>query len=294
MKELLATIFTGLIVDENEQYYFVQKNGITFRLAKEEGEHSMGEAVEGFGYLNQKQEPEMTTEVPTIRIGSYGFGTVTGTRRDLGAFVDIGLKDKDVVVSLDELPVMRELWPKKGDRLMITLKVDSKDRIWGELADEKVFKALAKPGNEEMKNQNLTGSVYRLKLAGTYILTDDLTIGFIHPSERYQEPRLGEVVSGRVIGLRPDGVVNVSLKPRSHEVIGDDASMILTFLERAADHQIPYTDKSDPEEIKRMFGISKGQFKRAIGNLMKQRLIKQEDGKTILIKVPEKAEKEAE
>jgi len=123
-------------------------------------------------------------------------------------------------------------------------------------------------------------------LAGSYLLTEDFHVGFVHPSERYQEPRLGEVVKGRVIGVRPDGVLNVSLKPRAYEAISDDAAMILTFLERAADHQIPYTDKSTPEEILQTFGISKGQFKRAIGNLFKQRLIEQKDGVTKLIKKP--------
>ncbi|MTD38854.1 DNA-binding protein [Erwinia sp. CPCC 100877] len=283
MNELLAKIFTALVIDENDDYYFLQKNGITFRLAKEEGVHAIGEAVEGFAYLNQKQEPVMTTVIPTVKIGQYAFGTVTGTRRDLGAFVDIGLKDKDVVVSLDELPLMRELWPKKGDQLMIALKVDEKARIWGELADEKVFKALAKKGTEELKNKNISGIVYRLKMAGTYVLNDDFTIGFIHPSERYQEPRLGEKVAGRVIGVRPDGLLNLSLKPRSYEVIDDDAAMILTFLKRAQDHQIPFTDKSEPESIKQTFGISKGQFKRALGSLLKQGKIKQEAGHTILL-----------
>jgi predicted RNA-binding protein (virulence factor B family) len=283
MNELLAKIFTALVIDENEKYYFLQKNGITFRLAKEEGVHAIGNAVEGFAYLNQKQEPVMTTNVPTVKIGQYAFGTVTGTRRDLGAFVDIGLKDKDVVVSLDELPLMRELWPKKGDQLMIALKVDEKARIWGTLADEKVFKAMAIKGTEELKNKNISGIVYRLKMAGTYVLNDDFTIGFIHPSERYQEPRLGEKVAGRVIGVRPDGLLNLSLKPRSYEVIGDDAAMILTFLERSQDHKIPFTDKSDPEAIKQTFGISKGQFKRALGNLLKQGKIKQEADYTVLL-----------
>ncbi|EOI00404.1 hypothetical protein UAY_01507 [Enterococcus moraviensis ATCC BAA-383] len=282
MNELLAQIFTALVIDENESYYFLQKNGITLRLSKEEGHHEIGEAVEGFGYMNQKQEPEMTTMIPTARIGQYAFGTVTGTRRDLGAFVDIGLKDKDVVVSLDELPVMRELWPKKGDQLMVSLKVDNKERIWGELADEKIFKAMAKPGTEELKNENISGVVYRLKMIGSFVLTDDFYIAFIHPSERYQEPRLGERVNGRVIGVRPDGTLNISLKPRGYEVISDDAAMILTFLERSADHKIPFTDKSNPEEIKQTFGISKAQFKRAIGNLLKQGKITQEAGFTSL------------
>ena len=284
MNTLLATVFSGMITDENDTHYFVQKNGLTFRLAKTQGEYKLGDAVEGFGYINQKQELSMTTVIPKSRVGHYAFGTVTGTRRDLGAFVDIGLPDKDVAISLDELPTMRELWPKSGDQLMISLRVDPKDRIWGTLADEKIFKALSNLGNEEMKNQDVSGTVYRLKLVGSYLLTDDFHIGFIHPSERYQEPRLGEKVKGRVIGVRPDGVLNISLKPRAYEAISDDAAMILTFLERAPENKIPYTDKSTPEEILQTFGISKGQFKRAIGSLLKQRKIQQKDGYTLLNK----------
>ena len=49
MNELVASVFSGLIIDENEQAYFVQKNGITFRLEKTEGVHALGDAVEGFG-----------------------------------------------------------------------------------------------------------------------------------------------------------------------------------------------------------------------------------------------------
>lgn len=284
MKELLGNVFSALVMDENEEYWFVQKNGHTFRLAKAEGEHQLGESVEGFAYINQKHDACFTTVIPKIRIGHYAFGEVTAVRRDLGVFVAIGLPDKEVVVSLDELPTMKELWPKKGDQLMISLRVDDKDRIWGTLAEEIMFRSLSKHGKEELKNADKTGTVFRLKLAGTYLLTDDYYLGFVHPSERFQEPRLGEKVSGRVIGVRPDGVLNMSLKPRAHEMIQDDAGMVLAVLERSSDHSIPFTDKSAPEEIKQTFGISKGQFKRALGNLLKQGLIKQEDGKTFLIK----------
>ena len=284
MNELVASVFSGLIIDENEQAYFVQKNGITFRLEKTEGVHALGDAVEGFGYQNQKEEGCMTTNIPTIRKNQYGLGEVVGSRRDLGVFVNIGLPDKDVAVSLDELPVMRELWPKKGDHVMITLSVDEKGRLWGNLADEKYFQALGKPADEELLNKDVAATVYRLKLVGTFVITDDYHLGFIHPSERYQEPRLGEKVAARVIGIRPDGSLNLSLKPRAHEAISDDAAMLLAFLNRAPENQMNYTDKSDPEEIQKMFGISKGQFKRAMGNLMKQRLVEQQDGVTRLVK----------
>ncbi|EOT47984.1 MULTISPECIES: CvfB family protein [Enterococcus] len=284
MNELLASVFTGLIIDENDQAYYVQKNGMTFRLLKSEGEHQLGEAVEGFGYQNQSQDNCFTTIIPKSRPGHFAFAEVKDVRRDLGVFVDIGLPDKDIAVSLDELPTMRELWPKKGDHLMVQLTVDSKDRIWASLAEEKIFRALSKKGTPELKNKDISGTVFRLKLMGTYILTDDFYIGFIHPSERFNEPRLGETVNGRVIGIRPDGVLNLSLKPRAHEAIGDDAKMLLAYLERTAEHSMPYTDKSDPEAIKQLFGISKGQFKRAIGHLLKARLIEQKDGHTYLLK----------
>lgn len=113
MNELLGQVFTGLIIDENEKKYLVQKNGVTFQLLKEEGTHEIGETIEGFGYINQSKEAIFTTQIPQVRIGHYAFGEVTDVRRDLGVFVNIGLADKDMVVSLDEMPSMKELWPKK-------------------------------------------------------------------------------------------------------------------------------------------------------------------------------------
>lgn len=283
MNELLASVFTGLITDENEKAYFVQKNGVTFRLAKSEGQHTLGEAVEGFAYQNQQKDLVFTTNIPKSRKGHYAFGKVTEVRRDLGVFVDIGIPNKDIAVSLDELPTMRELWPKKGDQLMVALRVDEKDRIWAEVADEKIFRALSKQGKPELQNKDIVGTVFRLKIAGSYVLTEDFYLGFIHPSERFQEPRLGEIVKGRVIGIRPDGVLNLSLKPRAHEAISDDAKMLLAYLQRTPEGKMAYTDKSDPETIKEMFGISKGQFKRAMGHLLKEKLVTQGDGITTLV-----------
>ena len=286
MNELIGQVITALVTDENEEAYFAQKDGVTFELKKDhlEEELAIGATVTGFAYENSSRELVLSTVIPKSRVGHFAFGEVVETRRDLGVFVNIGLPDKDIVVSLDVLPTIMKLWPKVGDRLMIAIEVDQKGRMWGQLADENIFRAISKGAKQEMKNQDIEGTVYRLKMAGTFLLTDDFYIGFIHPSERYQEPRLGEVVSGRVIGVRPDGVLNLSLKPRAYEAISNDAAMIMTFLDRAADHRIPFTDKSTPEEILQTFGISKGQFKRAIGTLMKQRLVEQKDGFTIKVK----------
>ena len=295
MNQLLVKIIIGLVTDLNDTSFFVQKDGVTYKLTKTEGmDYKLGDTVEGFAYISMDKDFMLTQEIPKVQVGQYAWGTVIDTRKDLGVFVDVGLPDKELVVSLDELPTIKHLWPKKGDRLLITIRVDDKDRMWGELASDEVYQSLAKKGTEELINQNIKGTAYRLKVIGTFILTEDDQIGFVHPSERKDEPRLGEVVSGRVIGVRPDGVINVSLMPRAYEAIGDDAAMLMAILERTKTGSFPYTDKSSPDDISDRFGISKGQFKRAIGNLMKQRLIVQEDGETKLVNFPIEVENEVQ
>lgn len=284
MNELLGTVISGMVTDENSQAYFVQKDGITFALAKEEGAHQIGEMVKGFVYTDMRQKPRLTTKDIASTRTTYGWGTVTDVRRDLGVFVDTGIPEKEIVVSLDVLPEMKELWPKKGDRLYIKLDVDRKDRIWGLPAEAEVFQKMAGPAYDNMQNQTWPAIVYRLKLSGTFVyLLENNMLGFIHPSERYAEPRLGQVLDARVIGFREvDRTLNLSLKPRSFEMLENDAQMILTYLESNGGF-MTLNDKSSPEDIKATFGISKGQFKKALGGLMKAKKIKQDSLGTELI-----------
>ncbi|HFU4202834.1 TPA: RNA-binding virulence regulatory protein CvfB [Streptococcus suis] len=281
---LLATVLTGLVIDENEKFYFVQKEGMTFALAKTEGEFSLGQSVTGFVYTDMKQKFRLTTLEVTASRTSFGWGTVTEVRKDLGVFLDTGLPDKQVVVSLDNLPDIKELWPKKGDQLYVKLDVDKKDRIWALPAFQEDFQKMAGPAYDNMQNQTVRAIVYRLKLSGTFVyLPDNNMLGFIHPSERFTEPRLGQVLDARVIGYRAvDRTLNLSLKPRSFEMLKNDAQMILTYLESNGGF-MTLNDKSTPEDIKSTFGISKGQFKKALGGLMKAGKVKQDQFGTELV-----------
>ena len=152
MNRNLANYIVGIIIDENDRFYFVQKDGQTYALAKEEGKHELGQSVKGFAYSDMKQKLRLTTLDVTATQESFGWGTVTEVRKDLGVFVDTGLPDKEVVVSLDILPDLKELWPKKGDKLYIRLSVDKKDRIWGQLAYQEDFQRLASPAYNNMQN----------------------------------------------------------------------------------------------------------------------------------------------
>ncbi|MDV6001507.1 S1 RNA-binding domain-containing protein [Streptococcus canis] len=284
MNDLLATMITGLIREENTDFYLIQKEGFTFALSKTEGEHQIGDMVTGFAYTDMKQKARLTTKEISSTRTSYGWGEVTEVRRDLGVFVDTGIPNKEIVVSLDVLPEMKELWPKKGDKLYIRLDVDKKDRLWGLPVEPEVFQKMASPAYNNMQNQTWPAIVYRLKLTGTFVyLPENNMLGFIHPSERYTEPRLGQVLDARVIGFREvDRTLNLSLKPRSFEMLENDAQMIVTYLE-ANGGFMTLNDKSSPEEIKATFGISKGQFKKALGGLMKAKRIKQDATGTELI-----------
>lgn len=131
MNDLLATVITGLIKEENANDYFIQKEGLTFALSKGEGERQIDDMVTGFAYTDMKQKARLTTKEISSTRTSYGWGEVTEVRRDLGVFVDTGIPNKEIVVSLDVLPEMKELWPKKGDKLYIRLEVDKKT-VFGE------------------------------------------------------------------------------------------------------------------------------------------------------------------
>lgn len=284
MNNILAKTITAMVTDQNEHYYFVQKDGVTLALDKTEGDHQLGQMVQGFAYSDLHQKLRLTTLPISATRDSYGWGVVTEVRRDLGVFLDTGLPDKQVVVSLDVLPEIKELWPKKGDKLYVSLEVDKKDRIWALPAPAEVFQKLAGPAYDNMQNEKLRAIVYRLKLSGTFVyLPDNNMLGFIHPSERYTEPRLGQELEARVIGYRQvDRTLNLSLKPRSFEMLEADAQMILTYLEGQGGF-MTLNDKSSPAEIKATFGISKGQFKKALGGLMKAGKIKQDASRTELI-----------
>lgn len=281
---IIGQTISAIIVEESERFYFLQKGEDLLRLDKTEGEHIVGDVVTGFVYVDKDDHRRLTTLEQKATNEHYGWGTVTAVRKDLGAFVDTGLPGKDVVVSLDDLPLEKDQWPKVGDQLYVKLIIDRKERIWGHLAWHEDFWNLAGPGYDNMQNQDLRAIVYRNKESGTFVyLPDNNMLGFIHPNERFSVPRVGQELQVRVIGFRKeDRSLNLSAKPRAYEMLDADSQMILAYLQSMGG-KMAFNDKSNPDEIKATFGISKGQFKKALGGLMKAKKIKQSPEGTELI-----------
>ncbi len=96
--------------------------------------------------------------------------------------------------------------------------MDKRGRLLAKLADEETMKQISVPAPPSAFNTNVRGRIYRLIKAGSFLITDVGYLGFIHESQRRREPRLGELVEGRVIAVKEDGTMNVSLLPRKQEV----------------------------------------------------------------------------
>ena len=72
MNTLLGTIITALVIDGNDRFYFVQKDGVTFALAKNEGNHAIGDMVTGFAYTDSKQKSRLKRKLRQLVIPMIG------------------------------------------------------------------------------------------------------------------------------------------------------------------------------------------------------------------------------
>lgn len=243
----------------------------------------IGDQVNVFLYANRRGELTATMKMPNMVCETYGWAKVIRVDESEGVYVDIG-SSFEVLVNRNDMPQVRSLWPKPADELYMTLRTDLGGNIFGRLAtEERVMNGAFTPADNKLDNKNLKARAYRLLPVGSFLLTvpDNHRI-FVHQSEQEKEPRLGQEVDVRVIKVREDGTLNGSMLPRVEERMSGDAEVVYKYLTDVGG-RMPFTDKSSPDEILEMFDMSKGAFKRALGRLMKERKITQEDGWTSLV-----------
>lgn len=285
MSQLKPGTVANLKVAREVDFGYFLTNGteeVLLHKCEQKGKLQLEEDVRVFLYLEKLGRLAATMAIPVVQIGTYGWCKVVEVKESLGVFVNIGIS-KDILIYKDDLPKLREVWPVVGGRLYITLKTDKNGRLLGKLATETVMEKQFKKADRSVFNQNVRGYVYRTLYSGSFIITEEGYRGFIHHSQRKTEPHLGDEVSGRVIDVKEDGTINVSLLKRGYESIAEDAEKIFMYLQERGG-RMPYTDKSQPEDIEKRFAMSKGAFKRALGRLMKEGKIDQEDGWTYIKK----------
>ncbi|EFR31991.1 hypothetical protein [Eremococcus coleocola] len=279
-----GNIIEAKVSQINDDQIFVQNQGQTLKVMDQaKQEYKLGQVLEGIVYQDKYGDWCFQEDLPMVRFDSYDWASVVDVHHELGVFVNIGLANKDIAVSLDDLPDDHAFWPKRDSRLFVTLTRDKKNRLWAKLGDERKLSGNFRRASERLKNQDLQVTVYQLLSMGVQTISTEGYKVFIHESELADDVHLGQVLQVRIVDVHADGRLNGSSKPRAYEMIDQDGQMILNMLKRIPSHFLALHDKSHPTDIVNQLGISKKQFKRALGGLLKERLVKQVKGEGIYL-----------
>lgn len=219
----------------------------------------VGDRLEVFIYKDSEdREIATTTKVP-LTIGDLAVLKVKEITK-IGAFLDWGLM-KDLL-----LPYKEQTAPvEEGDHILVSLYLDKSSRL---CATMKVYDLLSLDSPYQ-KNDMVEGIVYEyVDSFGIFVAIDNKYSAMIPNNELYRKLRIGEIVQARVISVREDGKLTLSLREKSYVQMDTDSAMIMDKL-KAAGGFLPFSDSSDAEKIKEEFHISKNAFKRAIGRLYK-------------------------
>jgi uncharacterized protein len=207
---------------------------------------------------SEDREIATTAQVP-LTIGELAVLRVKEVST-IGAFLDWGLM-KDLLLPYKEQTTKVE----EGDQVLVTLYIDKSNRL---CATMKVYELLS-TDSDYKKDDQVTGIIYdSIDTFGVFVAVDNKYSAMIPKNELFPSIKIGDTVTARVINVREDGKLNLSLREKSHLQMDSDSELVLTKL-KATGGFLPFSDNSSPEEIKSEFKLSKNAFKRAIGKLYK-------------------------
>jgi predicted RNA-binding protein (virulence factor B family) len=262
----------GYTLIHNEMDYFLHKNETNFRKLKE------GENVKAFLYLDKQKRPALTLAIPNITVEQPGFATVVNSVKNLGVFVNIGIS-KDILLSKDELPEDYKLWPIYNDKILGILIINGSRLVFSQLTREEILNLSS---NEPLFEKDyIDGYIYNISVYGINLVSKNYHLLFVHFSNLRKQHRIGELLNVQVTQVNKDDYFVTALQSKL-STIEIDSEAILKYL-KANNGEMPYTSKSTPEIIFKVFKISKAAFKRALGNLYKNKIVLLEDEKTILL-----------
>ena len=278
-----STVATLKVVRESELGAFLDaETGNTnddILLHKNQQTHpvSIGDEVEVFLYLDPNRKLTASMRVPKMKEGQIARLKVINVSRD-GAFVDVGA-ERGIFMPYAGMRGR----PQIGDVVWAKLYTDKSGRLAVTMEVEDEIRRASQPAKGVKKGQMVTGAIYNYTDAGAFLFSEERYIVFIANKEMNPQsrPKVGQVVTARVTYIRDDGRLNASLKESKEKALITDAEKIMELLHNR-NGKMPYSDESSPEVIRDKFGISKAAFKRALGHLLRENRIVEEDGWTYL------------
>lgn len=223
-----------------------------------------GDEVTVMVYLDGEERYVATTEVPLAQVGDFAWLKVNKIE-NAGAFLDWGLS-KELLVPFSEQKIKIE----EGRSYLVYIYIDKvTDRITASMKLEKFFDSTTP---EYTKNEEVDIIVWTPTEIGYKAIVNGKHQGVLYKNEVFKKLVTGQKMKAYIKKLREDGKIDLILDKPGYVKIDSTAQSIMTLLEKAGGF-LPYNDKTDPEVIYNIFGISKKAFKQSIGNLFKQRMI---------------------
>lgn len=235
-------------------------------------EVNIGDVLNVFVYRDSKDRPIATLREPYAKVSDIAYLKVVSNTK-IGAFLDIGL-ERDLFVPIKEQTYILE----PGKSYLFYVYVDKT----GRLAATTDIGNYLEAGDDTMINTEVSGIVYGFQTNGSAkVAVENKFDGVILKNEYFNRLSPGEKLTLRVKKLFEDGRLSLTPRksPKNERIELEDK--IYEYL-KANGGQMPYNDKSSPEDIKRTFHESKNYFKNALGGLMKKGLIVQDENGTKL------------
>ena len=219
----------------------------------------VGDSVEVFLYKDSKDRLIATTKTPLLMMNEVKVLKVAQVGK-MGAFLDWGL-EKDLFLPFREQT--RKV--REGEECLVTLYVDKSSRL---CATMKVYHYLSQ-SSPYKKDDRVEGVVYEISdNFGAFVAVDNQYSGLIAKKELFGNVKVGDIISARVVSVKEDGKLDLSIREKALTQILIDAGKVLDVIE-SFDGALPFNDKANPEVIKREMQMSKNEFKKAVGHLLK-------------------------
>ncbi len=231
---------------------------------------SINDEIEVFVYRDSDDRLIATVNRPKLTLNNLGLLEVVSVTK-IGAFLDWGL-ERDLFLPYAQQT--RQL--HAGENVLVNLYIDKSKRL---AATMKVYKLLDRESPYHTGDM-VTGTPYEINdRLGVFVAVDNRYSAIIPRNELFGEDiKLGHPISLRVTKVRDDGQLNLCIRQKAYLQMEPDMEKILKLIDENGG-VLPFGEKSDPETIKKYTGMSKNEFKRAVGHLYKERRVKIESGK---------------
>lgn len=231
----------------------------------------LGHFIDVFLYFDSENQLAATTETPIAKVGEWGLMKIEGVNTT-GAFVNWGIKDKDLLVPYSE----QRARFTAGQNILVYVYTDkASGRIVG---TTKFNKLLDKTPAKYAQNEQVDLIIAERSDLGFKAIINGLHWGMIFPSDVFGKLFIGKKLKGYIKHIREDGKIDLALQKVGVAKMDDLSEKILDTLQKKGGF-LPLSDKSTPEAIFATFRTSKGTFKKTIGGLFKQgKILIEKDG----------------